>query len=48
MSVQLSTGRDATPAKGSAGLCTQMGGVCTTVSALREASSATGNGSLIK
>lgn len=36
------------PAKGSAGLNTQACGVCTTVSALREYSKATGNKSLVK
>ena len=36
------------PAKGTAGLKTQLGGSCTTVSALMEAGKATGNPNLIK
>jgi hypothetical protein len=46
--VEFSTPRDATPAKGTAGLRTQMGGACTTVSALRDAGKATGNDKLVK
>lgn len=36
------------PAKGTAGLKTQLGGSCTTVSVLMEAGKATGNPNLIK
>lgn len=38
----------ASPAKGTAGLQTHIGGVCTTVSAIKEASKAIGNESLVK
>ena len=36
------------PSKGSAGLSTQLGGHCTTVSLLKEASKAIGNASYVK
>lgn len=48
ISVEFSTTKDAVPAKGSAGLTTQMCGSCTTVSGIMEGSKATGNASLVK
>lgn len=36
------------PSKGTAGLQTHIGGVCSTVSAIKEASKAIGNESLVK
>lgn len=46
--VTLSAKVDATPARGTAGLQTQIGGAPTTVSGLMEASKATGNAGLVK
>jgi hypothetical protein len=46
--VELSIPKEKTPAKGTAAQKTQMGGTCTTVSALMEAGNATGNASLVK
>ena len=43
ISVEFSKPRDPTPGKGSAGMPTQLGGCCTTVSALMEANKAIGN-----
>lgn len=40
--------KDKTPAKGTAGMQTQMGGAATTVSALMEASEAIGNEGFVK
>ena len=48
ITVELSKPKDATPAKGSAGLHTQVGGAATTVSGLMEASRAIGNAGLVK
>lgn len=48
ISVEFSKPKDATPGKGSAGLQSQMGGFCTTVSAIMEASKAIENESLVK
>ena len=40
--------QDFTPAKGTAGLRTQLGGACTTVTALREAGKAIGNAEYVR
>lgn len=48
ISVEFPTQKRVEPAKGSAGLQTQIGGCCTTVSALMELGKATNNGKLIK
>lgn len=46
--VTFSEPKDKTPASGTAGLRTQMGGACATVSALMEASKAIGNEAMMK
>lgn len=48
ISVEFSNVTARTPSKGTAGLHTRIGGVCTTVSSLMEAGKATGNDSLVK
>lgn len=48
ISVEFSTPKKVEPSKGTAGLKTQLGGSCTTVSAVMEASKATGNPNLVK
>ena len=48
ISVEFSTPKKVEPSKGTAGLKTQLGGSCTTVSAVMEASKATGNSKLVK
>lgn len=48
ISVEFSKPKDATPGKGTAGMQSQMGGCCTTVSAIMEASKAIENESLVK
>ncbi len=48
ISVEFPTPKVRAPAKGTAGLQTHIGGVCTTVSAIKEACKATGNNSLVK
>lgn len=48
ISVEFSTPKEVVPAKGTAGLTTQLGGSCTTVSTLMEAGKSTGNPSLVK
>ena len=48
VSVVFPTPREWTPAKGTAGLQTHLGGAPTTVSALMEAGRETGNASLVK
>lgn len=48
ISVEFSNTKARAPSKGSAGLPTQLGGACTTVSALMEASKAIGNESYMQ